>query len=149
MVCGAKFSAALLGCEATMVSSVPSIPGSRNMRIRISVNSPLKKLHRTTTKYDAVIVFAEVLNRARGIYYRTCVTRGNHGFLRSFDTGIPESSAPHLRYARQPRFPTQLRHRATGKFSAALALREAAMVSSAPSNRDTAITVSVTASIRL
>ena len=39
-----------------MVSSVPSIPGSRNMRIRISVNSPLKKLHRTTTKYDAVIV---------------------------------------------------------------------------------------------
>ena len=58
-----------------MVSSVPSIPGSRNKRIRISVNSPLKKLHRTTTKYDAVIVFAEVLNRARGIYYRTCVTR--------------------------------------------------------------------------
>ncbi len=40
-------------------------------------------------------------------------------------------------------------NRATGKFSAALALREAAMVSSAPSNRATAICVSVGVSIRL
>jgi hypothetical protein len=60
------------------------------MRIRISVNSPLKKLHRTTTKYDAVIFFAEVFNRARGIYYSTCVTRGNYGFAGTLDTGIPQ-----------------------------------------------------------
>ena len=37
----------------------------------------------------------------------------------------------------------------TGKFSAALALREATTVSSAPSNRATAICVSVAASMRL
>ena len=69
----------------------------------------------------------------RKVQRRTCVTRGNHGFLRNLDTGPPESSAPHLRYARQPWFPPRLRHRDTGKFSAALALREATTVSSATS----------------
>ena len=58
-------------------------------------------------------------------------------FIPMFRTGRPESSAPHLRYARQPWFRRQLRHRANGKFSAALALREATTVSSAPSNRAT------------
>ena len=35
-------------------------------------------------------------------------------FIPMLRTGIPESSAPHLRYARQPWFPPQLRHRDTG-----------------------------------
>ena len=133
----AKLSTALPGCVAATVSTIVPNRDTRDICIGRCPNAPLKKLHRTTTKYDAVIVFAEVLNRARGIYYRTCVTRGSHGFLRNLDTGIPESSAPHLRYARQPWFPTQLRHRATGKFSAVLALREAAMVSSATSTPGT------------
>ena len=73
-------------------------------------------------------------------------------FIPMFRTGLPESSAPHLRYARQPWFPPQPRHRATGKFSAALALREAAMVSSAtstPGTRDNRIGSCVNSPLKL
>ena len=70
-----------------MVSSVPSIPGSRNMRIRISVNSPLKKLHRTTTKYDAVIVFAEVFNRAARNLLQHLRYAKRYGFVSTLEPG--------------------------------------------------------------
>ena len=101
--------------------------------------------NRATGKFSAALALREATTVSsapstpgyRKVQRRTRVTRGSHGFLRNFDIGRPESSAPHLRYARQPRFPTQLRHRATGKFSAALALREATTVSSAPSTPGT------------
>ena len=132
-------------------SSAPHLRYARQPRF------PPQPRHRDTGKFSAALALREATTVSsatstpghRKVQRRTCVTRGSHGFLRAFDTGIPESSVPHLRYARQPRFPPQPRHRDTGKFSAALALREAAMVSSAPSNRATAICVSVGVSIRL
>ena len=41
---GKKLSTALMLREATMVSSAPSIPGSRNMRIRRCAKAPLKNI---------------------------------------------------------------------------------------------------------
>jgi hypothetical protein len=57
------------------------------MRIRISVNSPLKKLHRTTTKYDAVIVFAEVFNRAARNLLPHLRYAKRYGFVSTLEPG--------------------------------------------------------------
>jgi|GEM_PF-6180813 len=116
-----KFSAALALREAATVSYATSTPGYRKVQRRTCVTRGNHGFLRTLEPGD------------RKVQRRTCVTRGSHGFVGNFDTGRPESSAPHSRYARQPWFPPHPRHRDTGKFSAALALREAATVSSATS----------------
>ena len=66
------------------------------------------------------------------------------GVQTKFCTDIAQSSG-----TRNAMVYSNVPNRATGKFSAALALREATTVSSVPSNRATAICVSVAASIRL
>ena len=69
--------------------------------------------HRTCVTRNNTVSAAPSTPGYRKVQRCTCVTRGSHGFVGNFDTGRPESSAPHLRYARQPWFPPQPRHRDT------------------------------------
>ena len=116
------------------VSAAPSTPGtgkfSAALALRETTRFPPRLRHRDTGN-KCIRRCAKSPLKIKTASHCCCAMQ--LWFIPMFRTGTPESSAPHLRYARQPRFPPQPRHRATGKFSAVLALREATTVSSATS----------------